>query len=1150
MAEQLEPIAEVTENSNATWVEASCVDGDLEEDDAVDDGGQQNDTEEEEEVADPDHEGRAAADAAVENSAGLYNETDVNDQVFEELVLHPDIVQEVQDAWAVFLEATETAESAADALYSAFFDASVNLQSLFKTPRAVLSMKILWGLHDIVASLHEPRRTFIAAESLGFQHLQVEITPPRVALFREALVDLFVSELGARCPKRALVGFRVLLNYLGGAFIYLRTRFADRLKILSSSWVAANRRGLRCDEVEGGGSSPEVTFEAASGSNWGTMRPGAGATQESRAPANVKAAKAKQNRTMQSFDAKHCTETGRHGDRGFSVPTSFQDMFMFNAAVMGFGDQVWMSDVLASFDAIVCNIANTYRLQEECDVLSLRLSKCRGRIYLADFKAVMLASLRSLVPRSWDSDHEVAWEWLWGNVERLLKAQLGKPSRFEKALGHFLKELDGDDHNCLRREVYDKFFELAPAGMDHFRQSVTRMHFIADKVVALTWELYRRPDKVVQDLSALGLRHVGYAIPTELFGPFVSSFVYVVGRLASNDLSIEAFRWSLSLISRVLTRVIKEGSTLVMRAINADSAKLLYSAVACAPRGDRAQWVLNNTVGTQSISPLIWSIESGAFNTAEAILRDLLTIRADRERYYFGVDHLFERHPDIICRLCMDAPKLLCVFFDGLIWRSRVTVRGWRRVNYFAKHLIVDPDGSFASAIEVISDHQDPKLACHPLVSYIVDLVWGRVAARAFLHRKSWLMWTMTVYTISQAVLNSGLHTEVSPYLAKRATVFAFRGFIYLCSAPSLVAVQLKQCLQDYRKRDVVKVKCVNVPACMFEANSVICVLLCLCLLVSLAFEPILHCFGQAAPDGREMLFIERCEAGDRFLEVYSVFSMCGLLCYFAFIVDLCVYSNRASAFVLSFCRVLPELWLFLLGLAFILLAFSTSTVALKQADDDFKTIERSMQVLLRAFLRMMSCEFYMHLQTFPFLATAITAFVFMTTICMVNVLIAQLAASYRRTYADMIGWARLKRGSVCVASMNSVRRVRWERFVESLQLDAPCEFGEGDVGLPGAIQIREPANLNVTTSDTIRRFGGSTSPFEVWPEDEVAEGDETQSKLDRMEHIVKKALKRIEAASSVKRTAAAGSSSGYTSGGLGGASSGSRSTEHSGHDD
>eukprot|EP00438_Fugacium_kawagutii_P035921 Skav227994 [mRNA] locus=scaffold390:211632:212992:- [translate_table: standard] len=35
-------------------------------------------------------------------------------------------------------------------------------------------------------------------------------------------------------------------------------------------------------------------------------------------------------------------------------------------------------EVLKSFDAIVKNVANSYRLQEECDVISLRMAKILG----------------------------------------------------------------------------------------------------------------------------------------------------------------------------------------------------------------------------------------------------------------------------------------------------------------------------------------------------------------------------------------------------------------------------------------------------------------------------------------------------------------------------------------------------------------------------------------------------------------------------------------------------------------------------------------------------------------------------------------------------------------------------------------------------
>merc|ERR1719446_1658201 len=253
----------------------------------------------------------------------------------------------------------------------------------------------------------------------------------------------------------------------------------------------------------------------------------------------------------------------------------------------------------------------------------------------------------------------------------------------ETCLERLWSSLDESGQALVRREVYSNFFSLAPAGQDYFKQSTTRLHFIADRVVSMTLEIYKDPKKLVEDISALGLRHVGYGIPTELFGPFVTACVQVVRSLTDDDIAEEAFRWSLSLISRILTRVINEGSTIVMKAINTNSGKQLKKAVGCAPRGRRALWMLNIQVGTQSISPLLWGIETGSLDAAKAIIVDLLTIRADRDRYYYGMDIMFERHEDIIKRIIADAPALLPTMLDGLIWRSRVTENGLRRVNYY-----------------------------------------------------------------------------------------------------------------------------------------------------------------------------------------------------------------------------------------------------------------------------------------------------------------------------------------------------------------------------------------------------------------------------------------------------------------------------------
>ena len=215
-----------------------------------------------------------------------------------------------------------------------------------------------------------------------------------------------------------------------------------------------------------------------------------------------------------------------------------------------------------------------------------------GPVVTTCVKSVMLASLRSLV-KDWGSFHEVSWSWLWENVGRMLKGLMGKPAVQERSLAKFFGSLDENALNVIRREVYAKFFALAPAGQDCFKQSTTRLHFIADKLVTMTLDMYKEPKRMVEGIFALGRRHVGYGIPTDLFGPVVTTCVQVVRMLTDDDSAEDAFRWSLSLISRILTRVINEGSTIVMKAINANSGKQLKKAVGCAPRGKRALRMLN-----------------------------------------------------------------------------------------------------------------------------------------------------------------------------------------------------------------------------------------------------------------------------------------------------------------------------------------------------------------------------------------------------------------------------------------------------------------------------------------------------------------------------------------------------------------------------
>merc|ERR1719384_1572457 len=143
-----------------------------------------------------------------------------------------------------------------------------------------------------------------------------------------------------------------------------------------------------------------------------------------------------------------------------------------------------------------------------------------------------------------------------------------------------------------------------------------------------------------------------------------------------------------------------------------------------------------------------------------------------------------------------------------------------------------------------------------------------------------------------------------------------------------------------------------------------------------------------------------------------------------------------------------------------------------------------------------------------PALMTTVVFYIIITVVFLFNLLIAQLNCAYQATYQDMLGYARLNRGKIVTDTMPSVPAIRWERFLGTMKLEERVEFGEGDLGLAGGIQVWEPAALNITTVDMIRRFGGSTSMAAQWPEDA---GEDEDDQLDRIEKLVEKAIKRMD---------------------------------------
>ncbi|CAK9041035.1 unnamed protein product [Durusdinium trenchii] len=965
-------------------------------------------------------------------------------------------------SWELLLGALGERESLGDALYGALTGSLVVLKESFKNPRAVTSLKLFNGFRVLTEKSHNPEELKTHIETLAFKHLGNDITQPRVDAVNDAFLELLeqnVSDL----PPGSVSAWQKILIYTGSCFRFVSSTYTERLKVIQEDW--------------------EVIQDA------------------------------------EEADTEEC------------VVRSFGGMCAFSNEVMGQETEGWMEELLRVFHVLVERIGNPGHLQEECELLSINMVSKSEEIDFAKFKPVMLAALRSLLPKTWSTTHETAWEWLWETVSRNLKESTRKVRAFKPYNAQLFSTLTEEQLDHLRSNLYTDFFSRCQASQDLFKQSQTRLRYIADRVLQSSYDMFHKPkDEMVDELSALGLRHVGYAVPIELFAPFTDCCVAVMKPLiaeipkveyaikiiwcpadgsheiAERDvpehMMVEGFRWSIGLVSRVLMRTITEGSTSVMQAINKDDPKQLRRALREAPRGQRYLWQLRVRVGSQSISPLYWALRSGAHMASKTLIQDILTIRADRDHYYYGVNDLFRLQADVVANVLREAPHLVETLLDGLIWRSHKTQDGLRPVIYYMEHLLQDTDSSQMLSRSWVSfvRFKHPGIIVHPILTFVSDLLWENLVMRFFLLDQVFSMVNFLIFLVSACILNSETVLQ-DPVMSK--FLIAARLLVYTLGLGRLLYWHTLQMYKTLVFPEGWKRTCGMQLPRYLQGPEILSFLLMIDIAGLLMVEPLLHCLGTS----EAMLDLTCDKWAHGMSTVYEVFSVFGVFLYVLLLLEVGSVSIELSEYRVLCVHAVKQVML-CFGVVFItILTFAFAIGAMPHevanlSTHEWEDLKHSMTNLVQlAVGRMDLAEMHEICDESFFLMTVIILFLLLVYSFFFNLLVSQFCGVYSSLAADIKGYARLARGEVIVDTLKAVQMKRWKSFVASLALDRRVDFEEGDLGLAGGVKVFEPALAHPVTKDQIVRFGGQTDPSLPWPEKTRDEESSTEKMIQRTWH-------------------------------------------------
>uniref|UniRef100_A0A7S1DKS7 Globin domain-containing protein n=2 Tax=Hemiselmis andersenii TaxID=464988 RepID=A0A7S1DKS7_HEMAN len=712
-------------------------------------------------------------------------------------------------------------------------------------------------------------------------------------------------------------------------------------------------------------------------------------------------------------------------------------------------------------------------------------------------------TLERVMERSWEQKHSDAWKWFWAMVATQMRGALDV---LESGDVEVIRQSWEDAKSSKPAEELGEIFfkelaRIAPHVTHLFKRPKRIQALQFTNVIEMLVSFNEDPQQFFLELKPLTIRHIKYGVKADYARAFGMTVLNGISSVLGDrfDERVKG-AWVLlwTRVSSCVTRSLNVGSNLVIVSLVQENLEQLEDAMDCVPRGERDEVLTKIDVNGEIISPLNWAISGGQLSMAQFVMGDLLAIRADRYRYYYGRETLFKTHPDLVQCVARQMPALLDNLFDGLLWHAQMVQDGRVRVNYYIREMYGVPEevkDVWTSPMGVLVLAGQSVVFNHPVMEKLLEVKWERFGLKIYAGIQIWYCIMLILFTLGFVTYQNSCAPSaeyIRLVTGGMASLTLLLQTVVLCY--QFRSGQVSRCNSGFKHMpDIVVPRFLMNP--WNSARYISSAMLIANAFMDLACMDNLRRGGspqQLGGDGHDDPL--KREHGINVLgAVTAIFIWLQLI-------QVLILSERMAAFTYTVGRMVKDFAQNFTVIIVVMVAFSAAMTILEAPGGYSDGLGSSIFNVLKISIGLAPHE---AIEQESWAMACLVVLTIIVNIGFLNILVAQLVLAYASLSTDQEGCAKMNRAYICV-EMESFLSLKYrQKLYDELSFDEPLEFDSSDEGPCGGIQSLCPSTVRSHPKyvpDRVQRFTGEASVMDPWPSAKVEEEEVDDGNRDDMD--------------------------------------------------